>query len=1310
MDLRLLGPVEARVAGQLLTVPGARQRALLALLLLRRGEPASQGALVEDLWGTQASNDGPKALHVAVSRLRRALGPHGARVVSTAAGYAFRLERGELDLERFEHGCEEGRAALAAGRPERAAARLRAALEEWRGPPLADVAYEPFAAIETARLDERRIAALEDRIEADLALGRHGELTTELEALVTDHPLRERLRAQLMLALYRAGRQGDALEVYRAAVRTLDAELGVRPRPELDRLNAAILAHAPELELAAPAQGAPEPRRATATILFTDLAGSTAQRVRLGDEAADALRREHEGRLRDALALHGGREVKALGDGLMIVFESAGAAVACAVDLQRAADRQELRMRVGLAAGDVTWEDGDCFGMPVVLAQRICDAAEPGRILVADSVRLLAGGVEAELADAGELGLHGIEAPVRAWEVRWSTRRTAAVPLAPALAVETAMGLAGRTAELAALEAALAAAAGGRRGGVFLTGEPGIGKTRLAAELAARAGDAVVLFGHCDDGLAPPAQPFTEALSAYVTACPPDELRVQLGAAASHLVGLLPALAARLPGIAEPAAADPDLERLRTLDSVADLLAAATGVAPILLVLDDLHWADELSLHLLRHVLGSARPMRLLVVGTYRDTEPARSALLAEVVTGLARRPEVERIELGPLGEDDVAAILEEAGRGAGLAGSVRDATEGNPFFVGEVVRALAEDGDPATAVTPRVRDVVRWRLNRLPDGAAELLAAAAVAGPQFDVDVVAVAAGLDEDRTLDLLEAAEAARLVWPAGALDRFAFTHALVRQTIVGDVAAGRRVRLHARIARALELAATRRAVPAAELATQFAAAAGQVDAADALRYAVAAGDEAAAALAFDLAAGHYEQALAAQARLPEVEPEQRLDLEIVHGRALRLAGDERAGDVLRAVAADAEAAGDGTRMAEALLAIGLELATDFMFDDAEMAALLRRALELLPEDADAVRARLLGYLAVEVPNIVEEDERRAMVERAVTLARGAGDPTALASALLSHSWTVMGLESLDLRLELADELIAGGDDGLPYAVSSGHVFRYIVLVEMGDVAGADAALAAAHETARVPAARWTATVWSSTRLVLAGRLEDAEREAVRAAELARAGGFPPNVVAGTLAATMWCVRVLRGGLPELAPLMSERVEALAQRPAWTYVFQAILECERGEMEVARDGFEAALTGGLDRAPRGLGWAGTMIWAADVCEQLGHEAGAARLYDVLAPFAGVMISHAGPMSGTLGRLALTLGRADEAERHYREAIALCERMDARAYLANARRELGLLLSDGEGQALLETAEAAGRELGLRWRRTAAVTRPSG
>ena len=949
-------------------------------------------------------------------------------------------------------------------------------------------------------------------------LGRGGELVAELEQLVAAEPLRERLRGQLMLALYRAGRQGEALDAYRDAVRTLDAELGLQPGPELERLQQAILAHDPGLLQTRAAETPPqaEQRRATATILCAELADFAAVRAVLGDADADRVRVALAGRARDALAAHGATAVTVMGDGFVAAFSAAGACLACAVELQRAVARQArleqipLELRVGVGAGDVTWAGDDYSGTPVVEAQRLCGAAPAGGILVAETVRLLAGsGTGARFEDAGELELRGLVQPVLAWSVGWTAQYAVAVPFPASLAVDGSPVFVGREPELAGLRAAWDDAVRGRRRGVFVSGEPGIGKTRLAAEIArdAREREGVVLYGRCDDGLAPAAQPFAQALGAYAAACPVDELRVQLDGRGSELLALLPDLAERVPGLGEPAPAEPDVERLRMLNAAGALLAAAGSAAPVLLVLDDMHWADELSLLLLRHVLRADAGMRLLVLATYRDTEPSRSPLLPDVVAGLARRPDVARVELGPLAEPDIAAILEHAGRRAVLAAEVRDATEGNPFFVREMLQALSDGDSVGAPLTPRVRDIVRWRLGRLPEPAADVLAVAAVIGAEFDADVLADAVGIEPAPALDALEAAERARLVRPAGKLDRFTFAHALVRETIADELPAGRRVRLHARIAHALERSATTRVVAAGDLAAHFDAAGTLVDAAATLVYARAAGDEAAARFAFDVAAEQYERALHAYARLPSGEEHQRLDLELERGRALSLAGDQTALETLRGVAEAAERAGDGRRMADALLTLRLDYA-DHLEEDPEMVTLLRRALALLPHGDSAIRARLEGFLAQEAFSTMPDPERRTTVRRALAVARRVGDPLALASVLTSHCWIVAGPESLAERLAIADELVAVGREAdLPYAECDGQQWRFLAYVERGEVEAADAALAAAHAAARTTKSQWTVGFLDAARALLAGRLADAEAAAVRSRRAARRP-WPPR----------------------------------------------------------------------------------------------------------------------------------------------------------------------------------------------------------
>ena len=234
MDFRLLGPLEIADGAKLLRLGEGRQRGVLVLLLLHRNEAVSSERLIDTLWGERPPATAAKVLQNHVSHLRRALGNGAAaRLETRGHGYALRVEAGELDLDRFQQLVQAGSEALRRDEPAEAADRMRDALGLWRGPPLADVAYEAFAQPEIARLQAQRLVALEQRIDADLALGRQRELIGELEALVAEHPLRERPRSQLMLALYRSGRQADALAVYQDARRALVDELGVEPGPDL---------------------------------------------------------------------------------------------------------------------------------------------------------------------------------------------------------------------------------------------------------------------------------------------------------------------------------------------------------------------------------------------------------------------------------------------------------------------------------------------------------------------------------------------------------------------------------------------------------------------------------------------------------------------------------------------------------------------------------------------------------------------------------------------------------------------------------------------------------------------------------------------------------------------------------------------------------------------------------------------------------------------------------------------------------------------------------------------------------------------
>jgi len=352
-------------------------------------------------------------------------------------------------------------------------------------------------------------------------------------------------------------------------------------------------------------------RAGTVTVLFTDLVASTELRQTLGDDRADELRREHDRVVRDAATEHDGTEVKSLGDGFMLVFGASAEAVGAAVAMQEAVTRLSRRapvpisIRVGLSAGDVVWEDGDCFGTPVVEASRLCGAAAPGQILVSDVVRLLAGSRGGHTFTAvGSIDLKGLTEPVNASEVAWESTAEASVSLPGALAAGDQGRFVGRAAEREQLATAWKDAATGTRRVTLLSGEPGVGKTRLAAELARVAHDegATILYGRCEEDLGVPYQPFVEALRPYVAACPVGELAEQVAPYGGDLARLVPELAERIADLPTALVADPETERYRLFDAVTSFLGNIVGTAPVVLVLDDLHWAAKPTLLLLRHL------------------------------------------------------------------------------------------------------------------------------------------------------------------------------------------------------------------------------------------------------------------------------------------------------------------------------------------------------------------------------------------------------------------------------------------------------------------------------------------------------------------------------------------------------------------------------------------------------------------------------------------------------------------------------------------------------------------------------------
>jgi YVTN family beta-propeller protein len=428
MEFRILGPLEVEAEDGPLPLGSPKQRALLEVLLLNANEVVSRNRLIEAVWGEQPPATAPTALQVYVSRLRKLLEPSDSGgehrvLVTQRPGYLLRVDAEQLDLLRFQRLLRDGRAARAAGDAETAAVQLGEALVLWRGEPLAELSTA-HGELERDRLRELRLTAIEERLDSELALGRHAHVVEELEALVARHPLRERLRGQLMLALYRCGRQAAALEAYRRGRQQLRDELGLEPGEALQRLERAILNHDPalELETGAPPTGVDQSiPRGTVTFLFSDIEGSTRLLKELGPLYGDALS-DHQRIMRAAFSAHGGSEVDTQGDSFFVAFGRAKDAVAAAVDAQRDLAAHAwpgggaVKVRMGLHTGEPRVGGDRYVGLGVHKAARIASAGHGGQVLLSRTTREL---VEDELPtgvtvrDLGERRLKDLDRPER---------------------------------------------------------------------------------------------------------------------------------------------------------------------------------------------------------------------------------------------------------------------------------------------------------------------------------------------------------------------------------------------------------------------------------------------------------------------------------------------------------------------------------------------------------------------------------------------------------------------------------------------------------------------------------------------------------------------------------------------------------------------------------------------------------------------------------------------------------------------------------------------------------------------------------
>jgi DNA-binding SARP family transcriptional activator/tetratricopeptide (TPR) repeat protein len=1150
----LLGPFEVTIGGRAVALGGARRQTVLAVLLVNRNEVVSVDRLLDEVWQGDPPARARDTLQAHLAHLRRALaGAAGVAIERRPPGYVLRVPDGQLDASEFERLVDAGRQTLADGRPEPAARQLLQALRLWRGAALHGIDDVPAVALERTRLEQLRRDAVEDWADAQFQRGRPGVVVGPLEQLLGEDPWRERATALLMLALYRSGRQVDALATYERLRTALADELGLVPSPELRALEGDILRQVPDLTIARAAEPAPEPDPEPAP-----------------------------------------REMREV--------------------------------------------------LPFV----------------------------------------------------------------------------GRDAELARLTGALRDAMHGRRAVALVRSEAGGGKTRLVRELslAARGHNVTVLSGRCDEDPLAPYQPFLEAISSYVDRAGDDAVAALAPTDRAELARALPRLRASDPA-PRPDASPREFERLHFFEAV---IAFLRSVAPVVLVLDDVHCADAGSLALLRHVLHSPADLPFLVVAAVREGDPGTERAIAAVAEAQRAGTEVVDIRLEGLDEPAVAALtraaLGEAGAGGGPdAAELWRATDGNPFYVRELLRGLVDGGtDAGLELPPTVQHAIAARMAPLPRRTRTALDVAAVIGEEFDLDVLAEILEIPDREALDDVETALRAGIFQETAVIDRFRFGHALFRRYLLDEIGSSKRVRLHHLAGTALEkLRADELSEHLAELAHHFGEAARVVDAALAVAYARRAGERAMDLLAFEEAAQHFNRALSGLGLMADADEGERCELLLRLGDALNRAGDTQEASLMLSTAAAIAIRRDDTgRLVRAAFDYGGHL-TEPGPVDTRRVALLEQALEQLGDDDLVARARLLARLALALEYVPGPRASRLSTE-AVELARTTGDDAALTVALHAkvslHSTNATGAD----RLAAATELLALAErvSDADLAILA-HAWRVMGLLEVGDGPGVDLALAelidAAHDR-RQPLYDWGAAGFRAMHALLRGDFAQAEAHSARALELGRR--VQSTRALQNHATQTLMLRWFQGRLDEVAPL----VEAMAASPSALLAWQVAatwVESQLGQAEAACNRLAYLIEERWAEMSIGPFASSALAMAGEACAGCGGSpVQAAQLYEALLPFAGeaIVVGRASICIGSadryLGLLAAHLERWEEAERHLEAALIMNERLGAAPIVALAQANLASVLAArgrptdaARATALADAAAEGAARLGMEWLR---------
>ncbi|MGQ0844249.1 MAG: ATP-binding protein [Sporichthyaceae bacterium] len=1168
MEIRVLGPVELVADGRAVPVGGPKERALLARLALSAGAFLSVHQLIDDLWGQARPADPTSALQVHVSRLRRVLrGLDRPPVLAgDAGGYRLVMDSSAVDATRFDLGCARALKAARDGDLPGAATAWRDALALWRGPALADALGVPFASLEAGRLEEGRLLAVEGRVAADLGCGRAAPVVGELELLTRTHPLRERLWALRMLALYRCGRQAEALATYGQVRAALAEELGLEPGPALRRLQAAILAHDAALDLAG----------------FDPLSG-------------EPLRPQ---------------------PAVPVAAEPVAAALDRTVFVGRDSERGLLR-------------------------------------------RLL----EQAVAGTGSLVLVG--------------------------------------------------------------GEPGVGKTRLAAEVAAEAArnGAWSATGHCYEAAgAPPFVALVEILEAALAAAPsPTAWRGFLGDEAPEVAKLVPVLRRWCPDIPDAFDLPAEQERRLLFNSLVEVLARTAERRSVLLVLDDLQWADEPTLRFVEHLADRLSGLPVLVVANYRDTEVDPDTAVARTFEHLRRRRAAHWVTLDRLDDAEVRLMLETL---SGLtvsptfARSVHARTEGNPFFVEEIYRHLHEQGrllahdgclrtdDVSGFDLPAgVRLATGRRLARLDPGTVPLLTLAAVAGRTFSTELLELLVA-DPDTLLDSLEDALRARLILPlydpSGA-DRFLFTHELIRATLLADVTLTRRRRLHAAVADALERRHRDALDPQAASIAAHLVESGPHGAARAFAHLIRAGRFATATAAFEEALVHYERAAAVAAG----SERDRAELAFELGTALANVGRFDAAVESWSGAVEAFVLlGDADAMGDVCVVACYHLVFLGRWDDA--LGIGRRGLDVLPEGL--ARGRLLAMTAFPLAYVGGHGEAEAMVAESLAIAERLDDDVLRAHAQFGRAM----VHTAHARM---GEVVAAGQEATRLFAAVGDTWNALLaagFVSYGLTCLGRFAECTAWVARYLPTADQLGNVTAGSQLRRMGGLIDvcACGDLERLAELGRIDrGYVESTGMPWASGWSWqgMAEHLRGVPDAAAPLFAEahRREPAGALRGWNAAVYFEFLAYRGDSMRALELLEICPLPGPDAESWTWGAACMLVAAVDGLTMLGHRERAAALYPTLCELherTGLVTTgydDARLWERAAGIAAMAGKQWDLAERHFLAALRQAAELPHRFEEAHTRRWYGgMLLERGDreqGETLLQAAIADYERMGI-------------